>query len=302
MTGLLPGFDERLVDVGEAHIRARCAGSGPPLLLLHGYPETLVMWHRVAPALVDAFTVVLADLRGYGGSSKPASTGDDTTYATRTMADDQVRLMELLGHERFAVAGHDRGGRVAHRMALDHADRIVSVAVLDIVPTLHMFENVDRAMATSYFHWFFLARPGGLPESLIGADPDAWLASRFRGRHRGPSPFDPAALEEYRRAFRDPATIAATCADYRAAASIDLVHDRADRDAGRRVTAPLLALWGSASYVGRNFDPGRVWQGYADRVTATAVDADHYVAEEAPAATGDALLRFLVGAFAAEVR
>ena len=299
MTDLLPGFDERLVDVGDVRIRARCAGFGPPVLMLHGYPQTLVMWHRVAQVLAAGFTVVLADLRGNGGSSKPVSTDDHATYARRAMANDRVRLMERLGHQRFAVIGHDRGGRVAHRLALDHPERVAGVAVLDIVPTLHMFDNVDRAMAASYFHWFFLAQPGGLPERLIGADPDAWFASRFRGRHRGPAPFEPEALDEYRNSFRDPATIAATCADYRAAASIDLEHDRADRAAGRRITAPLLALWGQESHVGRNFAPGRVWELYADSVTATALDADHYLVEEAPAATSNELRRFLARTFVA---
>ena len=296
MTGILPGFDERIVDTGEVRIRVRTAGEGEPVLLLHGYPETLAMWHRVAPVLAERFAVVLADLRGYGASDKPRCSADQSTYAKRAMAIDQVRAMEQLGHERFAVVGHDRGGRVAHRMALDHPDRVTAVAVLDIVPTLHMFEHVDRAMATEYFHWFFLARPADLPERLIGADPDAWLDSRFRGRHGGGSRLDPGALDEYRRAFRDPATIHATCSDYRAAATIDLEHDRADRDAGRRVTAPLLALWGTHSYVGRSFDPVAAWRGYAHDVTGTAIEADHYLAEEAPEPTAAALLTFLAQA------
>lgn len=297
MTDLLPGFDERHVDAGEVGIRVRTAGTGAPVLMLHGYPETLVMWHHVAPVLAQGFTVILADLRGYGGSGKPASAADHATYAKRAMALDQVRVMERLGHERFAVVGHDRGGRVAHRLALDHPERVTGVAVLDIVPTLHMFEHVDRAMATEYFHWFFLARPGGLPERLLGADPDAWIDSRFRGRHAGGAPIDPVAHEEYRRAFRDPATIRATCADYRAAASIDLEHDRADRDAGRRVRAPLLVLWGRSSYVGRSFEPIGVWERYADEVSGTAVEADHYLAEEAPEHTAEELRAFLARAF-----
>ena len=297
MTDLLAGFDERVVDVGGLRIRARRAGSGPPVLMLHGYPETLVMWHRVAPVLADGFEVVLADLRGCGGSDKPAPDPDNATYAKRTMALDQARLMEHLGHERFAVVGHDRGGRVAHRLALDHPGRVAAVAVLDIVPTLHMFEHVDRAMATEYVHWFFLARPDGLPERLIGADPDAWLESRFRGRHGGGMPFDPAALDEYRRAFRDVATIRATCADYRAAATIDLEHDRADRAAGRMVRAPLLVLWGRRSYIGRAFEPAEAWRRYADTVSGAAIEADHYLAEEAPDAVLAALRPFLERAF-----
>ncbi len=290
---ILSGFIERVIDAGEVRIRVRTAGDGPAVLLLHGYPETSAMWHGVAPALAERFSVVLADLRGYGASDKPVGSDDHATYAKRAMALDQVRVMDVLGHDRFAVVGHDRGGRVAHRMALDHADRIRALAVLDIVPTLHMFEHVDRAMATEYFHWFLLARPAPLPERLIGADPDAWFDSRFRGRHGGGRPFDGAALDEYRRAFRDPATIHATCEDYRAAASIDLVHDRADRDEGRRVTAPLLVLWGRSSYVGRDHDPLAVWRAYADDVTGEPIDADHYVAEEAPDPTRDRLAAFL---------
>jgi haloacetate dehalogenase len=295
---LLPGFDERLMDVGGIRIRVRTAGSGPPVLLLHGYPQSLVMWHRVAPALAEGHAVVLTDLRGYGSSDKPIAAGDGTTYAKRAMAADQVAVMDALGHHRFAVVGHDRGARVGHRLALDHPERVAALAVLDIVPTLHMFEHVDRAMASEYFHWFFLARPDGLPERLLLADPDAWLDSRFRGRHAGGLPMDLTALAEYRAAFRDPATIRATCADYRAAASIDLTHDRADRDAGRRVLAPLLALWGQASYVGRHFDPLAVWRAFATDVTGGAVEADHYLAEEAPGPALAALTPFLRRAFA----
>jgi haloacetate dehalogenase len=287
------GFAERLLDAGEVRIRVRTAGSGPAVLLLHGYPETSAMWHGVAPALAERHSVVLADLRGYGGSDKPAGSEDHATYAKRAMARDGVGVMAALGHDRFAVVGHDRGGRVAHRMALDHPDRIAAVAVLDIVPTLHMFDNVDRAMATEYVHWFFLARPAPLPERLIGADPDAWFDSRFRGRHGGGLPFEEAALEEYRAAFRDPATIHATCEDYRAAATIDLAHDRADRDAGRRVTVPLFVLWGRSSYVGRNHDPLAIWRAYADDVTGEPIDADHYLAEEAPGPVTDRLRDFL---------
>lgn len=293
MKDLLPGFDERLLDLGEVRIRVRTAGAGLPVLLLHGYPETLLMWHRVAPVLARRFSVVLADLRGYGRSSKPADTADHATYARRAMALDQAGVMKRLGFERFAVVGHDRGGRVAHRLALDHPERVAGVAVLDIVPTLHMFEHVDRPMAAEYFHWFFLARPEPLPESLLGANPDAWIESRFRGRHAGGAPIDPAALDEYRAAFRDPATIHATCSDYRAAATVDVDHDREDRDAGRRVRVPLLVLWGRTSYVGRHFDPIAVWRDHAAEVSGRVIEADHYLAEEAPEQTAIELLSFL---------
>jgi haloacetate dehalogenase len=295
MTSLLPGFAEHHVAIGDIEIHARTAGSGPPLLLLHGYPQSLWMWHRVAPALAESYHVVLADLRGYGRSSAPAPDPAGDMYSKRAMAADQAALMAQLGHDRFGVIGHDRGGRVAHRLALDHRDRVVALAVLDIVPTLHMFENVDRAMATSYFHWFFLTQPGQLPEKLLSADPDTWIRSRFESRHAGDYPIDPAALAEYLAAFRDPAVVAATCADYRAAATIDLDHDRESRAQQQLVTAPLLALWGSHGYVGRNFDVPATWRSYATAVTGAAIEADHYLAEEAPEATIDQLDRFFRG-------
>lgn len=295
MTIPFTDFDRRYVDVDGVVIQARVAGSGPAMLLLHGYPESSYMWRHVAPALTSDFTVVAADLRGYGDSDAPADDTDHLTYSRRAMAADQVGLMSALGHERFTVAGHDRGGRVAHRMALDHPERVERVAVLDIVPTLHMFENVDRAMAQSYFHWFFLNQPFDLPERLINADPEGWIASRFRSRTSGPWRVEADALEEYVRAFRDPARVAATCADYRAAASIDLVHDREDRLAPRRMAQPLLAVWGASSYVGRHFDVTRVWQDYAEDVSGVAAPSDHYVPEEVPDLTVRLLMRFARG-------
>jgi haloacetate dehalogenase len=293
MVGLFDGFTEQVIDAAGVPIRVRTGGRGTPVLLLHGYPQTSAMWHRVAPLLAGRHAVVAADLRGYGASGRPPSDGEHTAYAKRAMALDGVRVMEVLGHARFAVVGHDRGGRVAHRMALDHPERVTALAVLDIVPTLHMFEHVDRAMATAYFHWFFLARPEPLPERLIGADPDAWIDSRFAGRHAGGLAFDTDALAEYRAAFRDPAVIHASCEDYRAAATIDLVHDRASRDESRKISVPLLAAWGRHSYVGRSFDVEAVWRAFADDVTPAPVDADHYLAEEAPDAVAAALAGFL---------
>ncbi|MFE3200277.1 alpha/beta fold hydrolase [Embleya sp. NPDC059237] len=273
-------------------INALVGGDGPPILLLHGYPQTSAMWHRVAPELIAAgHTVVLADLRGYGDSDKPADTPSHTPYSKRVMAADQVELMQSLGFARFAVAGHDRGARVAHRMALDAPERVRCVAVLDVVPTLHMFDNVDRAMASTYFHWFFLALESDLPERLILADTDAWLRSRFAGRHAGGAPFDEAAMAEYARCF-DPDTVRASCADYRAAAGVDLVHDRRDRERGRVIEAPLLALWGTKSYVGRSFDVPGVWRSYARHVDAAPIEADHYLCEEAPIEVARALASF----------
>ena len=272
-------------------------GNGEPVLLLHGYPQTSYMWRLLVPHLVAAGrSVVLADLRGYGASG-PAHDGpsaDAALYAKREMAADVNALLDALGHQALDVVGHDRGGRVAHRLALDHPARVRSLAVLDIVPTLHMFEHVDRAMAEAYFHWFFLTRPGGLPEALISADPETWLRSRFTGRHAH-MPVEPAAVEVYLEAFLQPGVVAATCADYRAAATVDLDHDRADRDAAHRIGAPVLALWGDAGYVGRSFDVARAWEEYADQVTARGLDTDHYLAEEAPAEVAEALLAFWDG-------
>lgn len=293
MADLLDGFDDCPVDLDGVRINARRAGAGPPLLLLHGYPQSMVMWHRIAPSLAADFAVVVADLRGYGGSSKPAGGPGHRNYTKRVLALDMVTLMTRLGHERFVVVGHDRGGRVAHRMALDARDRVAALAVLDIVPTRHMFTHVDRAMATTYFHWFFLTVADDLPEQLINGNPGAWIDSRFAGRHGGGLPIDDAALAEYRRVFTDPRAVHATCEDYRAAAGPDLEVDQEDCVAGLRVRQPLLALWGARSYVGRSFDVAAVWRSYATAVSGRAVDADHYLAEEAPAATEGALRDFL---------
>jgi haloacetate dehalogenase len=295
MGDLLPGFDHCPVDVGDVRINIRMAGAGRPILLLHGYPQTMVMWHRIAPSLAADFTVVLADLRGYGDSDKPPGGTGHENYTKRVMARDMLTAMTRLGHDRFAVIGHDRGGRVAHRMALDAPDRVTALAVLDIVPTRHMFTHVDRAMATSYFHWFFLTASGGLPEKLINGNPDAWIDSRFAGRRAGGLPTEDAAMAEYRRVFSDPRAVHATCEDYRAAAGPDLELDQEDYAAGARVRQPLLALWGARSYVGRSFDVPAVWRSYANVVSGQAIDADHYLAEEAPAHTEVALREFLAG-------
>lgn len=269
------------------------AGSGDPVLLLHGYPQTSRMWHPVAARLALHHTVVLADLRGYGDSDKPAPRADGSTYSKRAMAQDQHALMRSLGFGRYSVVGHDRGARVAHRLALDLPDAVERIAVLDIVPTLHMFDHVDRAMASSYFHWFFLALRNGLPESLIRSDPRTWLRSRFDGRNAGGLPIDAAAYAEYERCFLSPGAIEASTADYQSAATIDLVHDRADQEAGRKLAIPLLAAWGAHSYVGTNFDVTAVWRDYAEEVREARFDADHYLAEEVPEAVARELSAFL---------
>jgi haloacetate dehalogenase len=278
------------VDAGGVRIRAAVGGDGPPLLLLHGYPQTHLIWHDVAPRLAGRFTVVATDLRGYGDSDRPAPGPGDEAYAKRAMADDQLAVMAALGFDRFGVAGHDRGGRVAHRLALDAPEAVSALAVLDIVPTRHALRHADADFGHGYWHWFFLTAPAGIPERLIGNDPEFWITARMRSRHHGGTPFDPAAVAEYVRCFADPAAIAASCADYRAAAGIDLAHD--DADAGRLVQAPLLALWGAHSFVGRTYDVPGVWREYARDVVGVPVDADHYLPEERPEAVAEHLAAF----------
>ena len=290
---MLAGFSDARIEVGDGvRIRARAAGDGPPILLLHGYPETHVCWHAVAPRLVAAgFRVVVTDLRGYGDSSKPPSTPDHAPYSKRAMAADQVAVMAALGHDRFAVAGHDRGGRVVHRMALDHAAAVTRAAVLDIAPTATMYGRTDMAFACAYYHWFFLIQPAPLPERLIGADPAFYLRSKLSAWSGGENAFfAPEAVAEYLRCFSDPAAIAASCEDYRAAASIDLDHDAAD--AGHRIEAPLLVLWGARGVVGRSYDVLATWRDKAAEVQGQALPTGHYLPEEAPAETAALLAEF----------
>ena len=296
MTGsaasLFPGFEERTVEVEETSIFCRVGGSGPPLLLLHGYPQTSAMWHAVARALTDSFTVVCADLRGYGASGRPASDEQHAAYSKRAMARDQAQLMTALGFEQFAVAGHDRGGRVVHRLLLDHADRVRRAAVLDIVPTRTMLEGADMAFAMAYYHWFFLAQPADLPERMIGADPASYLRQALHTWGRSGEVYDAAALAEYDAAFADPACLHASCEDYRAGATIDLEHDRADQDA--RIGCPLLVLWGGAGFVGSRYDVLATWREKSSaEVTGLALDCGHFLPEERPEEVTDVLRRFL---------
>ena len=289
---LFPGFEARRIATSGTDINLILGGSGPPLLLLHGYPQTHAMWHRLAPRLAQHFTVVCADMRGYGDSGKPASEPDHRTYSKRAMAQDQVEVMQALGFERFALAAHDRGGRVAHRMARDHAERIERLALLDISPTAIMYAETDKVFATAYYHWFFLIQPYDLPERLIGADPAYYLRKMLGGfGSSGLAIFDARAYAEYERCFSDPATIHATCEDYRAAATIDLEHDAAD--AGRKIDCPVLVLWGEKGVVHRLFDPVADWKSVASDVRGKALPSGHYLAEDAPEVTYAALLAFL---------
>ena len=277
---LFPGFRSQEIETSGAKIRCVVGGSGQPLLLLHGYPQTHAMWHRIAPRLAERCTIVCADLRGYGDSSKPDGGPGHINYSKRAMAVDQVELMRALGFARFRLAGHDRGARVAHRLCLDHPRAVESVAMLDISPTRIMYGRTDKAFATAYYHWFFLIQPFDLPERLIGADPVYYLRRKLAGWSSGLQNFDSRALAEYERCFRDPATIHATCEDYRAAATIDLEHDAAD--AGARIECPLLALWGTKGVVNRLFDPVADWKSVARDVRGKALPSGHFLAEEAP--------------------
>jgi haloacetate dehalogenase len=291
---MFEGFDHLTIPVGDAKtpINAVRGGSGPPVLLLHGYPQTHAMWHAIAPALAQNFTVVCADLRGYGDSSKPPGDPEHLTYSKRAMAADQLGLMQALGYERFALVGHDRGARVAHRMGLDAPERITRLVLLDIAPTYHVFKTIDQQMASAYYHWFFLSQPFDLPERLIGADPIYYLHKKLGAWGTPFAAFDPAALAAYERSFRDPATIHASCEDYRAAASIDLVHDAADRS--RRLTMPLLVLWGGNGKLDKAYNMLSVWGEYAEDVRGHALPTGHFLAEERPQETLESLLSFLM--------
>ena len=288
---MLDGFEQLRIATSGAEIELRKAGQGPPLLMLHGYPQTQVMWHKIAPALAKRFTVVLTDLRGYGDSAKPPGGAHHEAYSKRAMARDQVEVMAALGFEKFAVVGHDRGARVGHRLALDHPERVTRLAVLDIAPTLAMYERTDMAFASAYYHWFFLIQPYDLPERLIGADPDFYLEKKIGKWSKSAGCFDPAAVAEYKRCFRDPATIHATCEDYRAAAGIDLDHDRGDLDC--KVACPLLVLWGAEGVIERSYQVLEIWRERAREVRGKALPCGHFLAEEAPAETLAELMQFL---------
>ena len=296
------GFESGLHAAGGVELHARTGGdpSKPPLLLLHGYPQTHAMWHRVARALAADFALVIPDLRGYGDSTKPLPVLppelDHAQHSKRAMAADMVALMRSLGHERFAVAGHDRGGRVAHRLALDHPERVSRLAVIDIVPTLDMYESTDMRFASWYYHWFFLIQPAPLPERMIGGDPGFYLRWTLGGwGSQGVAFVEPEALAEYERCFCRADAIHAACEDYRASASIDLEHDRASRAGGEKVACPMLVLWGTRGVVGRLYDPLALWQAQcAATVEGEALAAGHFIPEELPDDTVTRLRTFMM--------
>ena len=282
MTQLFPNFESFLIEVNGVKIMARKGGSGRPLLLLHGHPQTHAIWHRVAQQLAKSFTVVMTDLRGYGDSSKPQGTQDHLNYSKRVMASDQIEVMRHFGFAEFDVLAHDRGARVAHRLALDHPKAVKRLVLLDIAPTLAMYEKTSNQFARSYWHWFFLIQPAPMPERLIEADPAAYVRDVLGRRSAGLAPFDARALAEYVRCIELPGTAHGLCEDYRASASIDLVHDQLDLDDKNFVKQPLLVLWGEQGVVHQCFEPLKEWSKVAVNVQGKALPCGHYIPEEAP--------------------
>ena len=289
---MFENFEQTQINTSGAIINLVRGGNGFPLLLLHGYPETHLMWHKIAPRLAQEFTVVAPDLRGYGDSSKPVGDSEHYNYSKRAMAQDMAEVMTRLGFEEFFVVGHDRGARVSHRMALDHAQRVKRLVVLDIAPTYKMYMTTDKTFARVYYHWFFLIQPYDLPERLIGSQPEYYLRSFLKRGSADIAAFPPEVVEEYVRCFSDPATIHATCEDYRASAAIDLLHDKADMK--QKVICPLLALWSEKGFVGRKYDVLETWRERASDVRGDALPGGHFMPEESPEETYRALREFLV--------
>jgi haloacetate dehalogenase len=285
MSVSFPGFKENKITVsssdGPIEIAYLIGGSGPPLLLLHGFPQTKAIWSQVAPELAKLFTVVAADLRGYGQSSKPHGEADHSTYSKRSMAADQHTLMKSLGFDQFFLLGHDRGGRVSHRLAMDFPESVLRLMVLDISPTLTMYDKTTMEFAKGYWHWFFLIQPEPVPETMIGANPEYWLKNHM-GRHAGTGIFSLERWAEYLAGASEPQGMHAMCEDYRAAATIDLIHDRVDRAAAKKLNMPLRVLWGEHGLVNKCFKPIEDWQQVADMVSGAAVPSGHYIPEEIP--------------------
>ena len=293
---MFAGFEQLYLETDRGTIHARVGGSGPPLLALHGYPESHLMWHGCAEELARRFTVVAADLPGYGDSHRPAPAADHAPHSKRAMANDLVQAMAALGFERFAVAGHDRGGRVAYRMALDWAERVRALAVLDIVPTAEVWARADARLALAYWHWGFLAQPAPLPERLIGSDPEGYYEHHVRRMGIGEDPrlYPKSVVDVYRRQLRDPAAVQAICEDYRAGATIDRTLDEADRAAGRQIEQPLLALWGSHGALPLLYDDvAAIWRDWAPQADGAGVDATHFLVEDQPADVAGRLVEFL---------
>ena len=288
---LFQGFERGAIKTSGATINYVAAGVGEPVLLLHGYPETHVCWHRIAPELAKRYRVICADLRGYGDSSKPEGLPDHSNYSKRVMGLDMVELMRALGHGTFHLVGHDRGARVAHRLTRDNEASVRTLTVLDVSPTLKMFESTNLAFATAYYHWFMMLQPPPLPENMLAGQVPFNILGRVGRTEPDLSAFDPEAIEAYVRAFADPRAIHASCEDYRAAGTIDLDHDRASR--GRKIDTPVLALWGAQAVVGKMFDCLADWREVANKVTGRAIDCGHFLPEEAPQETLSEIERFI---------
>jgi haloacetate dehalogenase len=298
LADLYPGFAAHWIDTSVGKIFARTGGGGPPLLLLHGYTQTNVIWHRVAPALAKHFSLVIPDLPGYGWSAVPEADADHAPYDKRSMAKVMIEVMEARGHVHFRVAGHDRGGRVAYRLALDHAGRVDRLATLDIVPTYDMWMGMDRNMAMKVWHWPFLAQPAPLPEMLIEKAPVALLEWKMASwtKAKNLSAFDQRAMDHYRASFSDPLRIHAQCEDYRAGQAADFRNDEADRNAGRTIACPMLALWGAAGIPSETAGPLDIWRNWAPQVQGKPIDSGHFLAEENPETTAAALVDFFTAA------
>lgn len=290
---MIPGFTQNKVKLdADITINLVQGGSGEPLLLLHGYPETHLMWHKLAPQLANNFTVIAADLRGYGDSSKPVSKADHSTYSKRETANDLIQVMAKLGYQNFYMAAHDRGARVAHRMVLDHASHIKKLVLLDIIPTYKLMNSVNKEIALRNEHWFFMAQESDIPEKLISADPAYYLKHKLKRWSRKQDAFPETIVNEYIRCFKNPTTIHATCEDYRASVTIDLEHDRADLE--KKITCPLLVLWSKGGLMDQQFDVLATWRERALHVQGHTIDCGHFLPEEAPEETYDAIYKFLI--------
>jgi haloacetate dehalogenase len=293
MSELPEPFRYENIEVGDTFVNTAVAGRGEPLLLLHGYPQTHLIWRHIAPRLAERYTVVATDLRGYGDSGKPAPDARNMVYAKRAMAGDQLEVMRRLGFDRFHLVAHDRGARVGHRLVLDHPGAVDRFAALDIVPTRHALRHASLDMATTYFHWFFAGAGDGIPERLLGNEPEFWVRAMVERLLAPGASIEPEVMADYIRCFSDPATIAATCADYRAGATADLADDDASAAAGEKITRPTLVLWGEQSFVGKGYQPLEVWREYGIDVRGHALPAGHFLPEEVPSLILDELLTFL---------
>ena len=280
---MFANFKNLVIQTSEVKINLLKGGKGYPMLLLHGYPQTGVMWHKIAEKLAENFTVIIPDLRGYGDSDKPSGTANHSNYSKRVMAADQIEVMSQLGYEEFYLVGHDRGGRVAHRLSLDYPHKVKKLALLDIAPTYQMYTTTDQQFASAYYHWFFLIQPFPFPETLINNNPDFFLTHCLQSWSKTESAFTPEAMAEYLRCFRDPQTVHGTCEDYRASATIDLEHDRQDIE--KKIECPLLVLWGNKVVIEKKYDVIESWQKRAINVQGKSLNCGHFLPEEAPEKT-----------------